>query len=276
MGPALVLEVEESGSFIQVQVENDYQISEIRVRKAISTEINPGDTVLILGENPDNIYIIGILEQKELHESSKSRIILEGGTHATRVGESLRVFSRKRELLFEYDEKNGKAKINLDSGDIEFITRNGNINFAASKDILLNGQTIGITSRSGTIVGTTDSQGQINSALSLSKDELSIESQTIGMKAQKGDLQISDTAFTGDKINANIGFVKFFTDRIETFAQTIKSTAKNVYKTVEELYQLKSGRMRTLVKSTFHLKSKKSMLKSDDDFKVRAEKIHLG
>jgi hypothetical protein len=49
-----------------------------------------------------------------------------------------------------------------------------------------------------------------------------------------------------------------------------------MYNTVEQLSQLKTGRMRTLVKSTFHLKAKNSMLKSEEDFKVRAEKIHLG
>ncbi len=276
MGPALVLEVEESGSYIHLQLENDFENKEIRARKAISENVNPGDTVLIMGDDPDQIYIIGILEQRTVKESSTNRILLEGGTHATQAGQSLKVFSRKKELLFEYDEKNGKAIINMESGDIEFITHNGNINFAAGKDILLNGKTVGITSRAGTVIGSTNSEGEINTSVSVNNGELSLESQTFEVKAQKGELTIEDSTYTGKKMNANIGFVKFITDRIETSAKTIKSKAKNVYRTVEELYQMKSGRMRTIVKNTFHMKSKKSMLKSDEDFKIRAEKIHLG
>jgi len=278
VGPARVIEIEESGSYINVQLEDDFENKVIRARKAIqsSNQVQPGDSVLVMGEDPDHMYIIGILEEKTVSKSSTDRIFLEGGTQAARNGQSISVYSRKKELLFEYDEKNGKARINLDSGDIEFITRNGNINFAAGKDILLNGQTVGITSRSGTVVGTADSSGKIHSAFSVKEGELSLESPAIGLKAQKVELQINETSFEGKKFTANIGLVKLIIDRMETVVQTVMSRAKNVYRTVEELCQLKTGRMRTLVKNTFHLKSKKSMLKTDEDFKVRAEKIHLG
>jgi len=276
MGPAHVVEIDESGKYVQVQIESDFENKEIRARIAISDIINPGDTVLITGDNPDNIFVIGILEQNATNQSSGNRIILEDGAHATGNRQSLKVFSRKKDLLFEYDEKNGKAKINLEYGDIEFLTPNGSINFAAGKGVLLNGQTVGITSRSGAVIGSTDSEGNINSSLSVNNGELSLDSQSIGIIAQKGNLNIKEMTLTGSKVNANLGFVKFIIDRIETSAKTVKSTAKNVYQTVEELCQLKSGRMRTIVKNTFHLKSKKSMHKSDEDFKIRAEKIHLG
>jgi hypothetical protein len=276
MGPARVLEIEESESYIQIQMENAHDDNVVRARKAIAGPLHPGDNVLVMGENPDNLYIIGILELQTENKSSGNRIVLEGGTQAARDGQSISIYSRKKELLFEYNEKNGKTRINLESGDIEFISRNGNISFAAGKDILLNGKTVGITSRSGTVVGNLDSQGNLNSALSMKKDELSLESSAIGVTAKQGELRIDETAFTGKKITANIGLVKLVSDRLETLAQTVMSRAKNVYRTVEELCQLKTGRMRTLVKNTFHLKSKNAMLKSEEDFKVRADKIHLG
>ena len=276
LGPARVLEIEEPGAYIQVQMENVHDNNVARTRKAIAGPLHPGDHVLVMGEDPDHLYIIGILEQQTVNKSSGNRIVLEGGTQAARDGQCLSVYSRKKELLFEYDEKKGKALINLESGDIEFVTRNGSISLAAGKDILLNGQTVGITSRSGTVVGNLDSQGNLNSALSIKKDELSLESTAIGMTAKQGELRIDETAFTGKNFTANIGLVKIISERLETVIQTVMSRAKNVYRTVEELCQIKTGRMRTLVKNTFHLKSKNAMLKSDEDFKVRAEKIHLG
>jgi hypothetical protein len=276
LGPARVLEIQESGSYIQVQLENASDNKVIRARKAIAGQLHPGDSVLVMGEDPDHLYIIGLLEQKGVNTSSGNRIVLDGGTQAARDGQSLKIFSRKKELLFEYDEKNGKAKINLESGDIEFVTRNGNISFAAGKDILLHGQTIGITSRTGMVMGVLDKLGKLKSALTMKANDLQLNSEEVAIEAQKGDLRINETAITGKKLDANFDSSKITTNRLETIAQTIISKAKNMYNTVEQLSQLKTGRMRTLVKNTFHLKAKNSMLKSDEDFKVRAEKIHLG
>jgi hypothetical protein len=60
---------------------------------------------------------------------------------------------------------------------------------------------------------------------------------------------------------------------LETRAQTIISKMKNIYQSVENLSQLRAGRLKTLVQSTVHLKSKSTVLQSEEDFKVRAERI---
>ena len=52
--------------------------------------------------------------------------------------------------------------------------------------------------------------------------------------------------------------------------------ARNIYQTVEELSQVRAGRMRTIVAKTFHFKSKKAFVKAEEDYKIKAEKIHLG
>jgi len=48
--------------------------------------------------------------------------------------------------------------------------------------------------------------------------------------------------------------MKMAARRIERVAETVIEKAKNIYQTVEELTQLQTGRMRTLVKGTCHLK----------------------
>ena len=64
--------------------------------------------------------------------------------------------------------------------------------------------------------------------------------------------------------------------RLETEAQTVVSKAANVYQTVEDLTQLQTGRMRTLVEGSCHLKARDAFLKAEQDFKVDGEQIHLG
>ena len=110
MGPAHVLDVDDSGSYIFVRLERDFENAEIKARMAIpiSCKLHPEDTVLAMGEDIDNIYVIGVINQITKNKSANNRIMLDDGTHAEafcdQARQSLQVFSNKRELLFEYDE----------------------------------------------------------------------------------------------------------------------------------------------------------------------------
>jgi hypothetical protein len=69
---------------------------------------------------------------------------------------------------------------------------------------------------------------------------------------------------------------RWIIDRMETLAETLVEKACNAYRTIEQLAQIKTGRMRTLVDQTFQFKSRRAFLKSEEDFKIKGEKIHLG
>lgn len=64
--------------------------------------------------------------------------------------------------------------------------------------------------------------------------------------------------------------------KIETKAKTLIHKAQDMYQSVENLSQLKTGRLKMLIKSTCHIKSKDTVLKAEEDFKVKAEEINLG
>ncbi len=72
------------------------------------------------------------------------------------------------------------------------------------------------------------------------------------------------------------GRVRLVAERIESMADTVIERAKNVYRVVERLSQLKTGRLRTLVDSTLHLKARRTVVSSDEDCKIAAKQIHLG
>ena len=52
--------------------------------------------------------------------------------------------------------------------------------------------------------------------------------------------------------------------------------ARNVYRTADELTQLKTGRLRTVVESSAHFKANAAFFKATEDFNVDGEKINLG
>jgi len=210
-------------------------------------ELTPGDTVLAAGEDFDEMYIIGLIKTAQ---SPPRTITLSGGTSAEASGkpggQTMKVFSAKKELLFEYDEAAGTARVNMPTGDLEFVTEKGNISFQSGRDICFTGH------------------------------HVDMKTHEIGVSAQKGDLRIEEAVYTGKKLLGNIGHAKLVAERLETAAQTMIEKAKNLFQSVEELSQLKTGRMRTLVKKTFHFKAKKAFVKAEEDYKIRAEKIHLG
>lgn len=282
LGPARVLEVDETGDLVNLCLTGSGECGNVWARVAIPSihQLAPGVTVLVVGEDMDDMYVIGLLTRKNASVISSERLDLSSGAYAEVAGpsgaERLQVFSKERELLFEYDEEKGRALVNVDSGDLEFVTQKGNISFRSAQGIHFHGQSIGMTSRWGIRLGIMDAIGKIRSAVTLQPRRMNLSSPEVGIAAQRGEFQIEETEYTGEKLLVKIGFAKLMIQRLETIAKSINLKAKNIYKRVEQLSQLKTGRMRTLVDSTFHFKSRKAFLKSEEDFKVKADRIHLG
>jgi hypothetical protein len=189
---------------------------------------------------------------------------------------TLQVFSKRNELLVEYDPESEKTRINVEKGNLEFTTHNGDIVFDTNQNIRLNGQAIELTSRSKVQLSVADAFGQLISSLSVRPKHMKISSAEVAITAQKSEFHIKETRYLGKIFRGNIEDSQLIAEKLTTIAKSITEKARNVYKTVEQLTQLRTGRMRTLVDSTFHLKAKKSYMKAEEDFKINADKIHLG
>ncbi|HOO39276.1 MAG TPA: DUF3540 domain-containing protein [Deltaproteobacteria bacterium] len=249
LGKARVVDADENEGRVMVQLSTSAGSVETWAAVAIAGthELALGDIVLAAGEDLNEMYIIGLLKTATL---SPETISLSGGTSAEASGkpgeQKMKVFSAKKELLFEYDEATGTARVNMPSGDLEFVAEKGNISFQSGQDISFHGH------------------------------HVDMKTHEIGVSAHRGDLRIEEAVYTGRKLLGNIGHAKLIAERLETAAQTMIEKAQNLFQSVEELSQLKAGRMRTLVKKTFHFKSNKAFVKAEEDYKIRAEKIHLG
>jgi len=282
LGPARVLEVDAPGRRARLRLTGYPQQGSAWARIAISghNSLNPGDLALVVGEELSDLYLIGVLNGQNPLDAPERKVALSGGAKAEAAGrpeeQTLKVFSPKQELLFEYDEKNGRARVNMEAGDLEFVTKNGSITFASSREILFHGRSIGLTSTRGVFLGVMDALGKLRSALTLQPGTAKVNSPEVGIEAQRGVFQVEHTRYTGQKLLSKIGQAKLKIDRLESTAATVIARAKNVFQTVEQLSQVRAGRMRTIVARTFQFKSNKAFVKAEEDYKIRAEKIHLG
>jgi hypothetical protein len=210
-----------------------------------------GDTLLVTGEDPEHFYVIGVLNAQKAEPDPERAVVLENGTRAVVAsppeGEKLRVFSREGGLIFEHDTRTGKSRVDIPAGDLEVATKEGDISFNSAKRIRLCSQTA-----------------------------IEMKSPDFRIDARRGNIQIEVAKYQGKKFSGEISYVRLVMDRLESLADNVIAKAKNVYRTVEALTQLRTGRLRILVDATYQLKSKKAMLKTEEDFKLRAEKIYLG
>ena len=282
LGPAQVQEVDTEGNRVRLRLAGSDDDLGVWARVAMTGchELARGDTALVIGEDPGDLYVIGLLNKRQGSTSPSQRLTLSGGAYAQAAGmqgeQTIRVFSRQNELLFEYDEENRSARVNMSSGDLEFVAQNGNIAFRSGREIAMHGQAVRITSPATVRLGITDAIGKICSALILHPRGMKLSSPEVGILAERGDFAVDEAVYTGSRFLGRIGCVKLIADRLETMAESMIEKARNVYRTVEQLSQLKAGRVRTLVASTFFFRTRKAFLHSEEDYKIKAEKIHLG
>jgi hypothetical protein len=242
-------------------------------------QICRGDTVLVLGEASEQMYVLGLLARNEEHPKP-NRITLDGGAYAqTSPGsgsQKLQVFSDTDALLFEYDAKEGKARVNVESGDLEFIVQNGDIAFKSARKISFQGDSVEMQGRSRVRLSTTGVLGRVLSGLTLRRRRMDLQALELGVTSQRAAFQIDEAEYSGRSLRAHLSHLKLIARKVETMAQSVIAKAKNVYQTVEELTQLRTGRLRSLIRSTFQVKSRNAYLDAEEDFKVKADKIHLG
>ncbi len=240
LGPAEILEVDSAGHRLRLRLAGSDDDLGVWARIAMAAEVllSVGDEVLVVGETPRDLYVIGVLGTL-----LPNRLVTQGGAYATVAAspeaQTLRVFSGRNELLFEYDEAKRRARIHVDHGDLEFVTKDGNIVLSSARGVVIQGDSVRVS-------------------------------------GERGDIQLSQTNLSGTRLQAHYKEAKVVSDRFEAVFQTLTERAKNAFRTIEQLAQTKAGRIRTLVDSTYFFKARRAFVKSDEDYKIRAEKIHLG
>lgn len=137
------------------------------------------------------------------------------------------------------DKKNGKTILSIPEGDLDICAEKGSIRLQASKDIELN-------------------------------------SKQLSMETGKAEFNVVDASYQGLRLAASVAHTKLFLGKLQSNVGRLIEKAKNVYRQVENLNQLKAGRMRTLVKGSYHLKGENINQKAEKDVRIDGDKINLG
>lgn len=190
--------------------------------------------------------------------------------------ELLRVFSREGELIFEYDPQTNRTRLCIPRGDLEFTVPQGSVKFCSAREIRFRSESIEMTSRRGIRLAIVDVVGKALSAVTLQPRGLKLSGPALDVAAGRAEVHVQEAKCMGKRFLARFGFAQLVLGKLESLSDSIVEKAKNVYRTVEELTQLKTGRLRTVVESSSHFKANQAYFKTTEDFNVDGEKINLG
>jgi hypothetical protein len=247
-------------------------------------EPRPGDTVLVTLGDAGEAYVIGSLSSPSKVEPSAGTrsLALPNGARveversADEADATVRLFSARDELVLEWDPACERMRVCVPQGDLEFATERGGIHFDSADEIRMNARSIELSSTERVELGVKDATGQLVSALTMASRRLRLKGDEVGIDAVRACVQAGELSCTADTVRAQSKSVKLTIGRLKCVADQVVQRANDVYSTVTNLSQLKAGRVRTLVESTWWMKSKRSYLRSGEDFKLDADKIHLG
>ena len=282
LGPATVVSSLLDGERMKVSIKNRETVFEVWAQSALAGDqrLTVGDEVLVIGNQWDELYIIGRLSSRDIGGAAFRKITLPDGVFATVDASDnptrLKVLTKENKLLCEYDSKTGKLCIAADSEQLRISARKGDIELDAAARIRLNGQVIELAGKSGVNIEIADLFQQLGSTISLKPGKMSLSAQEVAVTAKRSNFVVNVLIAKAKKVVSKAEYVHQIADKIETMANTILEKAQNKYSTVENLNQQRAGRMRMLIQRAFHLKGKNAVIKAAEDVKVKGEKIHLG
>lgn len=288
-GPSRVLEIDNSTGAALIEFEFLSEINRLPATWAAGYEckLEKGDTVLIAGEERNSIYIIGVIPGGKKYGASylnESQKIDLGNKAFLKVtpkdnetsSKILKVYSSEKQLILKYDPDSGKTILNTETGDLELSASSGNLKITTENSLILEGRDIKLSGKNNLSFGIKDENNIVSSDLSMDRKQVKMGAKNFNLAAERGRFNVVDTRYSGDHLSAKIINIHLITSKLETLAKTIVEKTTDSFRTVKNLSLLKAFRKRTVLEGSYHLKSKSAILKTEKDFKVKSDKIHLG
>jgi hypothetical protein len=122
--------------------------------------------------------------------------------------------------------------------------------------------------------------GSINlasaSSISMSAPKLNTFSETQVQKADELYLHVREMHAQGNKLNANFENIAIFSKFISTMARQVINKFTTYLRHSEQFDQVKSANMTRSAEGLYALNSKQTVMLSEKDTKIDAERIHIG
>lgn len=219
----------------------------------------PGDRVLYFTDEAGRRYVIGVLSRAR--GGGELSALLDGG--AARAPALVRDADRNETVLRVPD---GDLVIDVPNGAVRVAGRRG-------VDVESEGALTLRSSRAAVLEAGRGKEGVAR--VEVQPGEVTVASRALLLAAERAELLAARLTIRAKRFETQVARMKQVVDVMETQATRIVERARDAYREVTELSQLRAGRVRWVAETTATLVSQDALLKARDRMKVKGERIHL-
>lgn len=221
----------------------------------------------------------GSIEERD-GEAGERAVTARDGARAQIVErdgeERLQVRGPSGAVIFEYDPATGRSTLSVASGDLALCVPDGNIDLVAGKDIrcFAAGQ-VTLAGASGASLGAR-APGAPPAGVRVDPGRVKLHGESLSVAASRADMRVGEGRYTGSSLSATVERAHLALERLETVAGRVIARARDLYQSVQDLHDVRSGRMRVLVDDALDMKGGSTTIQADGDVRIDGEKINLG
>jgi hypothetical protein len=110
----------------------------------------------------------------------------------------------------------------------------------------------------------------------VSAKDTALVSPELSINSVQADVSIQHLSFFGTFLQGQIERIKLIGQACDSIFERVSQRAKQCYRWVDELDQLKAGQLNYLVKKLMSLRGKYSVLTAEEDMRIDGDKILMG
>jgi uncharacterized protein DUF3540 len=118
--------------------------------------------------------------------------------------------------------------------------------------------------------------GTSRAGLRVDPKRVVVGGEELDIAADTAAVRVGRARYLGDRLETTVQHVAQVFGKVESVVERLVARAGNVFHEVDELHQLKAGRLRTLVRGLVHMKGGDVSIKATDDVNVDGKRINLG
>ncbi len=269
MAPAVVVGLEDDPSQVEVRLTStDRRAEPLRARLAIAGSYRPteGDRVLVLSD-PQDAYVVGVL-----HGARRTEMELPDGAKVRLINDGMELSDADGNLLVRYAE--GTAQINAPRGDLTLAAPRGRLRIQSGLDVQIEAgrDLLHQAARKLSLNAGTAGEPQ----LQIRHGHTELDSERLDVRATKTTLITGRATVVANHIANTAKRLATNVERYELTAERLVERSKNAFRDVADLLQMRVGRARHLVKNTFALHSRRTVMVSKKETSIDGKKILLG
>ena len=102
------------------------------------------------------------------------------------------------------------------------------------------------------------------------------DKQRLEVRGERAELELAETSFTGRAMRFCVDRARATLGLVETDVERVVERAKRVYREVEDVSELKAGRVRQIARGTMAMLSERALIRAETEVAVKGDKINLG